>query len=73
MSFDHAHVNSEFERLAKAFEEGAAACSPSLPLTALVVQVLASCHDFILQSERFISPQLTKLSGRSDSHKNGVK
>ncbi|KAJ4726020.1 zinc finger CCCH domain-containing protein 24-like [Melia azedarach] len=38
VSFDHAHVNSEFERLAKAFEEGAAACSPSLPLTALVVQ-----------------------------------
>lgn len=39
MTFDDALVNSEFERLAKAFAVGASASSPPLPLTALVVQV----------------------------------
>ncbi|KAH9700683.1 zinc finger CCCH domain-containing protein 24 [Citrus sinensis] len=37
-TFDDAVVNSEFERLAKAFAAGATASSPSLPLTALVIQ-----------------------------------
>ncbi|KAK3206012.1 hypothetical protein Dsin_020058 [Dipteronia sinensis] len=38
VGFDDALVNSEFEKLAKAFAEGATASSPPLPLTALVVQ-----------------------------------
>ncbi|KAL5831168.1 hypothetical protein ACOSQ4_016522 [Xanthoceras sorbifolium] len=38
VGFDDALVNSEFERLANAFAEGATASSPPLPLTALVVQ-----------------------------------
>lgn len=38
VTFDDALVNSEFERLAKAFAVGATASSPPLPLTALVVQ-----------------------------------
>lgn len=51
MSFEDALVNSEFERLAKAFAEGAAANSPPLPLSALIVQVLVPCHDFMMQLE----------------------
>ncbi|XP_062082066.1 zinc finger CCCH domain-containing protein 24 [Humulus lupulus] len=38
MSFDDTLVASQFEKLARAFSAGAAANSPSLPLTALVVQ-----------------------------------
>ncbi|XP_010521770.1 PREDICTED: zinc finger CCCH domain-containing protein 24 [Tarenaya hassleriana] len=36
--FDDAKIASEFERMAKAFAEGARANSPLLPLTALVIQ-----------------------------------
>lgn len=45
MGFDDAVITGEFKRLAQAFAAGATANSPSLPLTALVVQVLASCHE----------------------------
>ncbi|EOY34334.1 Zinc finger family protein isoform 1 [Theobroma cacao] len=38
VGFDDAQITSEFERLAQAFAAGAAANSPTLPLTALVVQ-----------------------------------
>ena len=41
---DDALVSGEFEKLAQAFAEGAATNSPSLPLTALVVQVFLSCR-----------------------------
>lgn len=53
MGLDDAVVTGEFERLAQAFAAGAIANSPSLPITALVVQVLAACHKFSLL-ERFI-------------------
>ncbi|KAM0996557.1 hypothetical protein ACFX2I_006510 [Malus domestica] len=36
--FDDAQITSEYERLAQAFPAGAAASSPSLPLTFLVIQ-----------------------------------
>lgn len=44
--FDDALVTSEFERLAQAFAAGAATSSPSLPLTALVVQVPTQVGNF---------------------------
>lgn len=37
--FDEVLVTGEFEKLAQAFAAGATACSPPLPLSALVVQV----------------------------------
>lgn len=43
MGFDDSLITSEFERLAQAFSAGATANSPSLPLTALVIQVLNPC------------------------------
>lgn len=46
MGFDDAVITGEFKRLDEAFTEGASENSPSLPLTALVVQVIASCHEF---------------------------
>lgn len=53
MGLDDAVVTGEFERLVQSFAAGSIANSPSLPLTALVVQVLASYHKFSLL-ERFI-------------------
>ncbi|XWS28947.1 hypothetical protein CRYUN_Cryun25bG0115300 [Craigia yunnanensis] len=38
VGFDDAQITSEFERLAQAFAAGAAANSPTLPLTAFIVQ-----------------------------------
>jgi tRNA (uracil-5-)-methyltransferase len=46
VGIDDAVITGEFERLAQEFAAGATANSPSLPLTALVVQVLVSCHKF---------------------------
>jgi tRNA (uracil-5-)-methyltransferase len=45
VGFDDAVITGEFKRLAQAFAAGATANSPSLPLTALVVQVLSSCYE----------------------------
>lgn len=39
MGLDNAIVSSEFERLVQAFVAGAAESAPSMPLTAVVVQV----------------------------------
>lgn len=43
MGFDDALITSEFEKLTQAFAEGSAKNFSSLPLTALVVQVLTPC------------------------------
>lgn len=43
MGLDDKLVNNEFQRLAQAFSAGACAESPSLPLTALVIQVIHLC------------------------------
>lgn len=51
MGLDDKLVNDELQRLAQAFAAGASAESPSLPLTALVIQVAYSY--FRLKQEAF--------------------
>lgn len=46
MGFDDAVITGEFKRLDEAFTEGASENSSSLPLTALVVQVLVLAMSF---------------------------
>lgn len=41
--FDNEVINGELEKLADAFSTGAAANSPTLPLTVLVLQVWDLC------------------------------
>ncbi|BFG34407.1 hypothetical protein CerSpe_206810 [Prunus speciosa] len=66
--FDDAQITSDFERLAQAFSAGATASSPSLPLTALVIQDHQGISNAAPADAPLRSLSILKGEGSSEVH-----